>query len=193
MPRSKNQQRPAFRWQDIFTIPNAMSLTGAALSWKGVEKLEEPKGLAQLIIGRSIDAVDGQVARALGQESNFGATVDAGLDKLATAKIMWELNQKNAAPKKVLGTIALLSAINFATTAKFMVDHPGEPIRPTKSGKLAMAAETVALFAYSAGYTAEQTGKVNTAKVLKNIGNAAFVAALPAAIHSTAHYVKRCE
>ncbi len=186
-------QKPAFTARDIFTVPNAMSATGAYLTWKGAEQLDTPQGLAKVIVGRSIDAVDGTVARKLGQESNFGATVDAGLDKLVTTKLLWELWKSNAAPKAVLGTIATLSAVNAASTAHVMLTRPGEPIRPTLSGKVAMAGETVALFAHSAAHTAEHTNHPNASKWLKRLGNAAFIASLPAAVHATGSYLKRAK
>ena len=67
-------------------------------------------------MGRIIDVLDGAVARATGQTSDLGAGVDAGIDKAATAKLLCDLTRKDAAPKLVIGTIALLNTINAAAT-----------------------------------------------------------------------------
>lgn len=188
---SAQNNKPAFRPRDILTIPNAMSALGATMAWRGAENIETPRGLLQTIAGRVMDALDGPVARATGQESNFGATVDAGLDKVATAKIMYEMWRKNAAPSAVLGGIATLSAINTATTAYTMITRPGEPIRPTKTGKLAMAGETLALFAYTTAHTAEHSGHEKASRTLRRVGRAAFIATLPLAAHATRSYIER--
>ncbi|QJU04890.1 CDP-alcohol phosphatidyltransferase family protein [Candidatus Saccharibacteria bacterium oral taxon 488] len=178
--------------RDALTIPNAMSLAGGKLTWDGAENLEEVSGLAQVIIGRSIDVADGAVARATGQTSNVGAAVDAITDKLVTGKLLYEMYKKGAAPKSIIGTIALLNTINAAATgiANYRSKHKGET-RPTTSGKLAMAGETLALFAYASAYTAEHNGKSKLAKTLRAAGRTAFVASLPPAAHASWTYIKR--
>lgn len=102
--------------KDIVTIPNAMSLVGGKLTWEGAENLESVSGLVRVIIGRSIDVADGAVARATGQTSNVGAAVDAITDKVVTLKLLYEMLKKGAAPKSVIGTIAVLNTINAAAT-----------------------------------------------------------------------------
>lgn len=172
--------------KDIFTIPNAMSLVGGKLTWDGAENLESVSGLVQVIIGRSIDVADGAVARATGQTSNVGAAVDAVTDKLVTGKLLYEMLKKGAAPKSVIGTIAVLNTINAAATgiANYRSKHKGET-RPTTSGKLAMAGETLALSAYASAHTAEQNGKPRLAKTLGTVGRTAFIASLLPAAHAS--------
>ena len=178
--------------RDVLTIPNAMSLTGGKLTWDGAENLEEVSGLVRVIIGRSIDVADGAVARATGQTSNVGAAVDAITDKVVTLKLLYEMLKKGAAPKSVIGTIALLNTINAAATgiANYRSKHKGET-RPTKSGKLAMAGETLALSAYASAHTAEQNGESKLAKILRRVGHTAFIASLPPAAHASWTYIKR--
>ena len=178
--------------RNVLTIPNAMSLAGGKLTWDGAENLEEVSGLMQVIIGRSIDVADGAVARATGQTSNVGAAVDAVTDKLVTGKLLYEMLKKNAAPKSVIGAIAVLNTINAIATgiANYRSKHKGET-RPTKSGKLAMASETLALFAYAGAHTAEQNDKSELAEILRTIGHTAFIASLPLAAHASYTYVKR--
>ena len=178
--------------KDIFTIPNAMSLAGGKLTWDGAENLEEVSGLVRVIIGRSIDVADGAVARATGQTSNVGAAVDAITDKVVTLKLLYEMLKKGAAPKSVIGTIAVLNTINAIATGitNYRSKHKGET-RPTTSGKLAMAGEMLALFAYAGAHTAEQNGELKLAKTLRRVGHTAFIASLPLAAHASYIYIKR--
>ena len=82
--------------------------------------------------------------------------------------------------------------INAAATGitNYRSKHKGET-RPTKSGKLAMASETLALFAYASAYTAEHNGESKLAKTLRAAGRTAFVASLPLAAHASWTYIKR--
>ena len=168
-----------------------MTAVGGVLTWSGASTLEEPSGLAKVVVGRSLDALDGIVARKTGQTSDFGASLDAGIDKIVTAKLAGEMWRKNAAPKGVLSTIALFHTMNAGATLFASVRHNNASTRPTKSGKLAMAAETAALFAYAGAYTAEHAGKPGLAKHLRTLGKGAFLASLPGAVHSTATYINR--
>jgi|GEM_PF-501505 hypothetical protein len=178
--------------KDIFTIPNAMSLVGGKLTWEGAENLEHVSGLAQVIIGRTLDVADGAVARATGQTSDVGAAVDAITDKVVTLKLLYEMLKKGAAPNSVIGTIAVLNTTNAIATgiANCRSEHKGET-RPTTSGKLAMAGEMLALFAYAGAHTAEQNGKPKLAKTLRGVGHTAFIASLPLAAHASWTYIKR--
>lgn len=178
--------------KDIVTIPNAMSLAGGKLTWDGAENLEEVSGLVRVIIGRTLDVADGAVARATGQTSNIGAAVDAITDKVVTLKLLYKMLKKGAAPKSVIGTIAVLNTINAAATgiANYRSKHKGET-RPTTSGKLGMAGEILALSAYAGAHTAEQNGKPRLAKTLHKIGHTAFIASLPLAAHASCTYIKR--
>lgn len=75
--------------KDIFTIPNLISVTGAALAIHGSEKIDTAEGLAECAVGRLADVLDGKVARMTGQTSNFGAALDATTDKIVMAKILY--------------------------------------------------------------------------------------------------------
>ncbi len=178
--------------RDALTIPNAMSLAGGKLTWDGAENLEEVSGLVRVIIGRTLDVADGAVARATGQTSNVGAAVDAITDKVVTLKLLYEMLKKGAAPKSVIGTIAVLNTINAIATgiANYRSKHKGET-RPTTSGKLGMAGEMLALFAYAGAHTAEHNGESKLAKTLRRVGHTAFIASLPPAAHASYIYIKR--
>ena len=178
--------------KDVFTIPNLISVTGAALAIHGSEKIDTPEGLVECAVGRLADVLDGKIARMTGQTSNFGAALDATTDKIVMAKILYEMNKKELAPKHVLGTVAVLNSINAVATgiANLRSDEKAET-RPTKSGKLAMAGETVTLISYIAAHIAEQDKNPKLAKLLRKLGAAAFTASLPFAAHATCTYIKR--
>ncbi len=179
--------------KDVFTIPNLISVTGAALAIHGSKKIDTAEGLAECAVGRLADVLDGKVARMTGQTSNFGAALDATTDKIVMAKILYEMNKKGLAPKHVLGTVALLNSINAMATgiANLRSDEKAET-RPTKSGKVGLAMETAALVAYSAAELADKrTDNPKPAKLLRKLGAGAFAASLPFAAHATCTYIKR--
>lgn len=178
--------------KDVFTIPNFISMTGAALAIHGSEKIDTAEGLVECAVGRLADVLDGKVARMTGQTSNFGAALDATTDKIVMAKILYEMNKKGLAPKHVLGIVATLNLINAGATgiANLRSDEKGET-RPTKSGKLAIAGETVTLISYIAAHIAEQDKNPKLAKILRKLGAGAFAASLPFAAHATCTYIKR--
>ena len=178
--------------KDVFTIPNSISMIGAALVMHGSKKINTAEGLAECAVGRLADVLDGKVARMTGQTSNFGAALDATTDKIVMAKILYEMNKKGLAPKKVLDSIAALNSINAVATgiANLRSAEKAET-RPTKSGKLAMAGETVALISYIAAHIAEQDKNPKLANILHKLGTTAFTASLPFAAHATYTYVKR--
>ena len=178
--------------KDVFTIPNFISMTGAALAIRGSEKIDKAEGLVECAVGRLADVLDGKVARMTGQTSNFGAALDATTDKIVMAKILYEMNKKGLAPKHVLGIVATLNLINAGATgiANLRSDEKGET-RPTKSGKLAMAGETITLISYIAAHIAEQDKNPKLAEILRKLGAGAFAASLPFAAHATCTYIKR--
>ncbi len=179
--------------KDVFTIPNLISVTGAALAIHGSEKIDTAEGLAECAVGRLADVLDGKVARMTGQTGNFGAALDATTDKIVMAKILYEMNKKELAPKYVLGTVALLNSINAVATgiANLRSKEKAET-RPTKSGKVGLAMETAALVAYAAAELADKrTDNPKPAEILRKLGTGAFAASLPFAVHATHTYIKR--
>lgn len=179
--------------RDIFTVPNLISVAGAALAIHGSEKINTAEGLTECAVGRLADVLDGKVARMTGQTSNTGAALDATTDKIVMAKILYEMNKKELAPKHVLGTVAVLNSINAVATgiANLRSDEKAET-RPTKSGKVGLAMETAALVAYAAAELVDkQTDSPKPAEILRKLGAAAFAASLPFAVHATHTYIKR--
>ena len=179
--------------KDVFTIPNSISMIGAALVMHGSEKIDKPEGLAECAVGRLADVLDGKIARMTGQTSNFGAALDATTDKIVMTKILYEMNKKRLAPKKVLVAVAVLNSINAVATgiANLRSKEKAET-RPTKSGKVGLAMETAALVAYAAAELVDKrTDSPKPAEILRKLGAAAFAASLPFAVHATHTYIKR--
>ena len=109
------------------------------------------------------------------------------------AKILYEMNKKELAPKYVLGTVAALNLINAGATgiANLRSDEKAET-RPTKSGKVGLAMETAALVAYAAAEIVDKrTDSPKPAEILRKLGAGAFAASLPFAAHATCTYIKR--
>lgn len=179
--------------RDIFTVPNLISVAGAVLAIHGSEKINTAEGLAECAVGRLADVLDGKVARMTGQTSNTGAALDATTDKIVMAKILYEMNKRELAPKHVLGTVAILNSMNAAATgiANLRSDEKAET-RPTKSGKVGLAMETAALVAYAAAELADKRAdSPKPAEALRKLGAGAFAASLPFAAHATCTYIKR--
>ena len=179
--------------KDVLTVANLISVAGATLAIRGSEKIDTAEGLAECAVGRLADVLDGKVARMTGQTSNFGAALDATTDKIIMAKILYEMNKKELAPKRVLGTVAVLNSINAVATgiANLRSDEKAET-RPTKSGKVGLAMETAALVAYAAAELADKrTDSPKPVEILRKLGAGAFAASLPFAVHATHTYIKR--
>ena len=178
--------------KDVFTIPNAITLTGGILAWRGAEELNNPCGLSKAALGRLLDIIDGPVSRLTGQTSDVGAALDAITDKIVMAKILHKLHEEEIVPEEFLVSIATSNLANAIATgiANLRSDKKAET-RPTKSGKLAMAGETVTLISYIAAHIAEQDKNPKLAKLLRKLGAAAFAASLPFAVHATHTYIKR--
>lgn len=179
--------------KDVLTVPNLISVAGAALAIRGSKKIDTVEGLTKCAVGRLADVLDGKVARMTGQTSNTGAALDATTDKIVMAKILYELYEKEMVPKKALGTVAVLNSINAVATgiANLRSEEKAET-RPTKSGKVGLAMETTALVAYAAAELVDKrTDSPKPAKLLRKLGAGAFAASLPFAVHATHTYIKR--
>lgn len=192
MEQSSRPNNPKKSLPDkIFTLPNVITLLGGFLTCRGLRDIDKLSGLLTVALGRGLDLLDGAVARKANQASELGAALDAATDKLTTAKLLYELWRKDMAPKEVLGAIATFNAINFLATVVADRYPTGEKLRPTKSGKLAIATETGALIAYVASDLAEKAGCKKSARDLRKIGHVTSALAVPLAINASVKYVNR--
>ena len=192
MEQSSRPNNPKKSLPDkIFTLPNVITLLGGFLTCRGLRDIDKLSGLLTVALGRGLDLLDGTVARKTDQVSELGAALDAATDKITTAELLYKLWQEDMAPKKVLGAIATFNAINFLATVVADRYSTGEELRPTKSGKLAIATETSALIAYVASDLAKKAGCKKSARDLRKIGHVTSALAVPLAINASVKYVNR--
>ena len=135
-------QKVALTTKDVVAPANAVdaaAFVGAAWS---APRFDTWDGIIVGGLSYGVDAVDGALARITGTESELGAKVDAGGDKI---KVIWGLInvlRNNQAPKSLLTIVA---AQNLANAAIYGLDHAvhDEPhiTEVTRIGKRAMATQ----------------------------------------------------
>lgn len=183
--------------RDILTWPNLVSVAGCWLVHHGSQRMTTLQGLTEVAVGRGLDIADGAIARATGQETDFGAAVDASLDKLGMARILWAAWRTKAVPRPILTTLAALNILNSTASVIASARHPEASYRTPLSGKLSMALSNVALLSHLIASTTEQTSsehqptRPRRGTWLRRIGTAAFAASLPLAAHAARHYIRR--
>lgn len=139
----------SFRAADILTIPNAISAVGLGLVLHGSARVDTGRGIAETVIGRLLDLLDGKVARKLHQSSEFGAGIDAAFDKAGILAIGINEWRGNIAPKPALLAIAVQNAVNLTATAIATRLGGQDDLAPVLDGKSAMAYQNGALGAYA--------------------------------------------
>lgn len=126
-------------FREIATVPNVMSTAGAVYVARGLhEGLDTPEGAWHVFVGRMLDIGDGIAARFLHQSSDFGALLDASLDKGGVVGIVAEEVSKDILPKPLAAAIIGQNAANVALTKMAQENHPEAELRPTRNGKRAM-------------------------------------------------------
>jgi cardiolipin synthase len=145
----QNVQVRRLRVREIATVPNLVSVAGLLLTVHGARRLHTPAGIAEVAVGRLLDLVDGYLARALDQSSQFGAGLDAVLDKAGVTAVGLQLWRGCAPSRPALLAIAGQHAVNLVSTVITGVYDRGSQLQPTAEGKLAMAAQNAAMAAYA--------------------------------------------
>ncbi|MBF1042485.1 MAG: hypothetical protein HXL04_02210 [Candidatus Nanosynbacter sp.] len=70
MPIKSREKIPRFNPRtDIPTIPNAMSIAGAILAWRGAKRIDTAAGIAQVAAGRFIDVLDASLLAKQGRQA----------------------------------------------------------------------------------------------------------------------------
>lgn len=159
--------------EDVLTAPNAISAAGFALAVHGAMRVDTPRGVGEAIAGRLLDLADGAVARATGQGSEFGAAVDATLDKFAGLTILIREYQEGIAPTPALAAMFVQNTINGVATAAAMKKHPNEKLERTTEGALAMAIQNAALALYAGANLAKDKKMPRTQAAMYYLGHAA--------------------
>lgn len=192
MPREKIEmvevlQDIAARTRGVVTPANAVSVAGCALAVAGASRMETFGGALAMSVGRSLDIMDGTIARATGTTSPTGEAVDAVLDKAALAVMCCQAIRKNIVPKTVVAAIAAQNAANAAMTLVDRYRHPTcSGLHVSREGKHAMFAQNLSIGLFclsevSAAPTALRKG-------LRALGWAAAAAATAKGIQASVGY-----
>lgn len=117
--------------------------------------------------------MDGLFARYTGQESDFGATLDATTDKLTSVLIPAKGVTTNAVPAIAATAMVTHNAASVAASIRHEKYHSGESWRPSKIGKLAVFCENLGMMAYLAkpAYETIRPDDRRTARVLRLAGH----------------------
>jgi phosphatidylglycerophosphate synthase len=145
----KNPERN-LDFRKLSPAATAVSATGLGLVLKGAMEIETIKGVIEVFVGRGLDGLDGGIARALKQESDAGALVDAGFDKVGIGAISIAAWLKEAIPKSIIAGVTVKHLASAALAFAHGHNHPNESFRPTKWGKASMGADTLTYAAYLA-------------------------------------------
>lgn len=167
--------------EDVMSPANAISAVGFGLTVLGTAHVDRLSGVAMIGVGRTLDLVDGYVARRT-HTSEFGAVVDATFDKLGMAAILIQGYRHEVAPDAVLGLIAAFNVVN--AVANVYTDRKGAEAKTSKSGKYGMFGQNVAI----GGFALANALGGNAA--LELVGTAAFVGSLPSATKASYDYTK---
>ena len=136
----------------LLTWPNAVSIVGFTLVLAGTLHLDTWAGFGLVVAGRLADMADGRLARSTHHTSRFGALLDATLDKLAVLAMIIAMWAHAMAPAWILLVIVLQNVINTLATAVAEQSHPGRNLKPSRSGKYAMAVQNLALASFVISY-----------------------------------------
>ena len=131
--------------EEFFTLPNAMSLLGFLTVVDGARDITTTKGVLKIAAGRGLDAVDGVIARKLGQTSDFGALTDMTLDKLGMTVIFAEAWKQRTLPRGLLLSIIGNQTASAAIAYASEYQHIDTSRRASHLGKYTMAAELSSL------------------------------------------------
>lgn len=177
---------------EIATVPNAISATGFGLVAKGCFEENPVKATAYIAAGRALDLVDGIAARTLHQETEFGAKLDAGLDKLGMAAIISSALYYGRMPKAAAAAVIAHNTLNAGASIVNELRHPDKPGRPSRAGKVGLFIENVGVISYLASSAIEsQHEDSKTAEVLKLGGHALTSCGVGLGVIAGAGYLQR--
>lgn len=139
---------PSISKADIFSLANAMSLTGLCFTIYGAFHIETLAGVLILGTGRLIDVFDGKVARAT-HVSRLGAIVDATCDKIGITFLVVAVWVAQIAPYWLLIYIAAQNIMNIVISG-ISAARGGKPTS-SKNGKYAMFVQNISIGCYALG------------------------------------------
>ena len=131
---------------DIITPANFVSLVGLSMVLYGAVKLNTSYGVILMVIGRSLDLLDGPLARRT-HTSRFGAVLDALSDKLAIASLVVACWHYEIAPIWAIIYIAVQNIANLLLSV--VAELRGGKPETNREGKYAVFLQSAALGMYS--------------------------------------------
>jgi phosphatidylglycerophosphate synthase len=181
----KTRYGEAFDWVDM------ASIAATVVALDGVRRgLDTPVGLTETTAGTIFDAFDGQLARRFGKETEFGAGLDAGLDKIRNTAIVVAEWRQDLAPKAALGLTAVSNLISASATTVAIKHSGGHNLAVAKEGKLGAAAQNFAAGAYPLSKMLERSHP-KAARTVRFLGHAATVAGAVLQTRAATHYIRR--
>jgi len=121
--------------RDLLTPANAVTLTGALLSFAGAYRLNTSAGLALVIVGRICDILDGPLARRT-HTSRFGAMLDATCDKLVALALLIASYHYRIVP--IIFLVLIFAYHLTVTVLNVIIEHRGTAARVTQDSKRTM-------------------------------------------------------
>lgn len=180
------------RAHDLAHLPTAISVTGLALVALGSRHIDTKAGKMAIAAGRGLDLVDGVVARRTHTESNAGAIVDAVCDKVGVgiiANALWQQAKQNDTPIVERPTVAAIAAknlVNASATLYHDLSTPDSTARPTRSGKLSMFCDNIAVAASFLAHESIPNSRVY--KISRGMGYVAVAAGMAFGAHAMYSY-----
>ncbi|MCL2280350.1 hypothetical protein FWC31_00465 [Candidatus Saccharibacteria bacterium] len=175
-----------------------------------MDGIDTPKGTAKIAAGMSLDALDGLAARYLPMviksinpsinterfgPSTFGNQAEHTMDKIKTVLVAANLWGKNMAPKSMIATLAILEVAKAAATVTLYARHAKEEsfdAKPTDSGRFGNALMLAGLGLETIINLVDKHNKTGAwIKILRSVGQAAFVAGTALTLDATQKYFGR--
>ncbi len=126
-------QKVARETYGVVTPANAVTVAGFVLVISGLIDLSRGnrrKAITKIAAGRSLDLVDGAVAKATGTMSPLGEALDAGLDKVSMAASLAVLHKSEDLPKGLLRLFAArdlgMAVLTVVGKLRGVHPHPNE-------------------------------------------------------------------
>ncbi len=170
------------RREDIITPANAVSVMGLMLVVAGSLRLDTLPGVILIGTGRLLDIADGYIARRT-RTSEFGAALDASLDKLAILVIVTSALWYQAVPWPLLLWVFGQNLVNamFAIAAW----SRGRPLHSSLYGKRTIFLQNLAIGLLLLAHFVPE-GAIETFVV--GAGVIAGAASVPLGLHATKNY-----
>jgi len=137
-----NLEKLAVETNYVVTPANAVTAAGGLATWEGLndyEKGQKREALILLIFGRTLDLVDGPIARATNTSSPRGEAFDAAIDKILMARALEVLSRDELLSEEE--KVGLLIHNGLSAAGSVIAKARGAEIHPSKIGKNATALE----------------------------------------------------